>query len=362
MAQRIDTESQLEDALSEPTPEVCDALARLDGDIMLLGVGGKMGPTMARMARRAIDQAGVNKRVIGVARFSSTGLEEDLNRAGVETIACDLLDDHALELLPCVPNIVYLVGMKFGTTGAAALTWAMNVYLPALVARRFRSSRIVALSTGNVYPLTPAASGGPTEEHPTGPVGEYAQSCLGRERMFQYFSTRYGTKVTLVRLNYAIDLRYGVLLDVARRVHGRMPIDLSMGYVNVIWQRDANAIILRSFGLCESPPAILNLTGPETLSIRAVATRFGELFGIEPRFEGTEGETALLSNASRCWQLFGPSVSAVGRPARQPAEMGNTGEWRTRPDQMIEWIAHWVKIGGRTLDKPTHFEQRDGKF
>jgi nucleoside-diphosphate-sugar epimerase len=362
MAPPIETEPQLEAALSEPTPEVCDALARLDGDLMLLGVGGKMGPTMAKMARRAIDLAGLNKRVIGVARFSAPGLEEDLNRVGVETIACDLLADHALELLPCVPNIVYLVGMKFGTTGAEALTWAMNVYLPALVARRFRSSRIVALSTGNVYPLTPVGSGGPTEEHPTGPVGEYAQSCLGRERMFQYFSGQYGTKVTLIRLNYAIDLRYGVLLDVAQRVYARMPVDLTMGYANVIWQRDANVIILRSLELCDSPPAILNLTGPETLSIRAVAKRFGETFGIEPQFAGAASETALLSNASKCWRLFGPSVPHAVSSVPHPTGVGHPEEWRTRPDQMIEWIAHWVKTGGRTLGKPTHFEQRDGKF
>jgi len=342
MPRLLETESQLEDALSEPTPEVCDVLAKLDGDLMLLGVGGKMGPTMAKMARRAIDQVGLKKRVIGVARFSAPGLEEDLNRAGVETIACDLLDDHALELLPCVPNIVYLVGMKFGTTGAEALTWAMNVYLPALVARRFRSSRIVALSTGNVYPLTPVASGGPTEEHPTGPVGEYAQSCLGRERMFQYFSSRFGTKATLVRLNYAIDLRYGVLLDVAQKVYAGRPVDLSMGYANVIWQGDANAAVLRSFALCDSPPAILNVTGPETVSIRAVAARFAAIFGTEVRWEGAEGETALLSNASKYRRLFGPPSVSV--------------------DQMIEWIAHWLKIGGRTLGKPTHFEQREGRF
>lgn len=342
MMSPIETEAQLDDVLSEPTPEVCDALARVDGDLMLLGVGGKMGPTMARMARRAIDLAGLNKRVIGVSRFSTGTLENDLNHAGVETIPCDLLDDHALELLPCVPNVIYLVGMKFGTSGAEALTWAMNCYLPALVARRFRSARIVALSTGNVYPLTPVASGGPKEEHPVGPVGEYAQSCLGRERMFQYFSKLLKIQSALIRLNYAVELRYGVLVDVAQRVFAGAPVSLGMGYANVIWQRDANAVILRALGLCESPPSILNLTGPETVRICDVAKRFGELFGVEPRFEGAEGETALLSDASKCAKLFGPPSVPV--------------------EQMIEWIAHWVKIGGRTLGKPTHFEQRDGRF
>ncbi len=342
MANLIETEAQLEDVLSEPAPEVGEALAALDGDILLLGVGGKMGPTMAKMARRALDAVGSRKRVIGVARFSAGGLEAELNRCGIETIACDLLEDHALELLPCVSNVVYLVGMKFGTTGAEVMTWAMNTYLPALVARRFRSARIVALSTGNVYPLTPVTSGGPTEEHAVGPVGEYAQSCLGRERMFQFFSERYGTPVTLIRLNYAIDLRYGVLLDIAQRVRAGLPVDVSMGYANVIWQRDANAIILRSFGLCASPPAVLNVTGLETASIRDVARRFGRAFGVEARFTGVEAETALLSNASKSARLYGPPGTSL--------------------EQMIERIAHWVTIGGRTLGKPTHFEQRDGRF
>lgn len=338
----IETESQLEGVLSEPTPEVVEAMRRLDGDLMLLGVGGKMGPTLAKLARRAVEQAGVRKRVIGVSRFSSGGLERNLNEAGVETLRCDLLDEAALAALPDVPNVVYLVGMKFGTTGAEALTWAMNVYLPGLVARRFAKSRIVALSTGNVYPLSPVASGGPTEDHPVGPVGEYAQSCLGRERMFQHFSLQRGTKCVLIRLNYAIDLRYGVLLDIARKVHAGRPVDVSMGHANVIWQRDANAAVLRSFDLCDSPPAILNLTGPETVSVRRVARRFGELFGVEPVIIGQESETALLSNAGKCARLFGPPAVTL--------------------DRMVEWTAHWVEIGGSTLNKPTHFEQRDGKF
>ncbi len=342
MLERIDTEEQLEDVLSEPTPDVVEAVRALDGDLMLLGVGGKMGPTLARLARRALDAAGSRRRVIGVSRFSTGGLERELNRVGVETIACDLLEEGVASSLPDVPNVIYLVGMKFGTTGAEALTWAMNVYLPGVIAHRFRRSRIVALSTGNVYPLTPVASGGPTEDHPVGPIGEYAQSCLGRERMFQYGSQRYGTKVVLIRLNYAIDLRYGVLLDIARRVRDGVPVDLGMAHVNVIWQRDANAIILRAFDLCDSPPAVLNVTGPEAVSVRDIARRFGERFGVEPRFTGCEGDTALLSNAARCCRLFGPPPVSL--------------------DRMIEWVAHWVMIDGRTLGKPTHFEQRNGKF
>jgi len=338
----IDTEARLEDVLSEPTPEVCDAVSRLDGDLMLLGVGGKMGPTLAKLAKRAADRAGVAKRIIGVARFSSAGLARELTDAGIETVACDLLADGAFGRLPDAPNVIYLVGMKFGTTGQEPLTWAMNALLPASAADRFRNSRIVALSTGNVYPLTPPSSGGPTEDHPTDPIGEYAQSCLGRERMFQYFSEKHGTPATLIRLNYAIDLRYGVLLDVATKVYKRVPIDLSMGYANVIWQRDANAIVLRAFSACASPPTVLNVTGPGTVAIRDLAHKFGQALGIEPVLVGTEKDTALLSNASKCTKLFGPPPVTL--------------------EQMIEWITHWVKIGGRTLNKPTHFEQRDGKF
>jgi nucleoside-diphosphate-sugar epimerase len=342
MGERIENEAELEARLSAPTAEVCDLMGRLEGDLLLLGVGGKMGPTIAKMAKRAIVAAGVRKRVIGVSRFSSGGLQRELEAAGIETIAADLLADDALDSLPDAANVLYLVGMKFGTTGAEAMTWAMNALLPGLVARRYRGSRIVALSTGNVYPLTDVATGGPTEEHPVGPIGEYAQSCLGRERVFQYGSEAYGTPVTLLRLNYAIEMRYGVLLDIARTVHAGRPVDLRMGYVNVIWQGDAAEVTLRAFDLCASPPAILNLTGPETVSVRDVANRFGALFGKPPIFDGTESETALLSNASRCQALFGgPRVSL---------------------EQMIEWVAHWVAIGGRTLDKPTHFDQRDGKF
>lgn len=341
MSKLIENEHQLEEVLSAPAAEVCESLARLEGDLLLLGVGGKMGPSLARLARRAIDRAGVRKRVIGVSRFSGDGLRRALEAEGVETIASDLLEEGAVETLPDAANVIYLVGMKFGSTGNEPLTWAMNVDLPARAARRFRASRIVALSTGNVYPLTAADGSGPSEDHPVGPIGEYAQSCLGRERMFQYYSQRYGTPCVLIRLNYAIDLRYGVLLDVAEKVYARRPVDLSMGYVNVIWQGDANAAILRSLERCASPPEILNVTGPK-VSIRDLAERFGRAFNAAPVFTGTEADTALLSDASKAVRWFGPP--------------------RVSLEQMIEWVAHWVKIGGATLGKPTHFESRNGKF
>ncbi|HYM10202.1 MAG TPA: NAD(P)-dependent oxidoreductase, partial [Bryobacterales bacterium] len=318
------------------------AMAALRGDLLVLGVGGKMGPSLARLAARASREAGVPRRIIGVSRFSTPGLAAELQAAGIETIACDLLDRGALEALPDCPNVVFMTGRKFGSTGRESLTWAMNVVAPALAAERFRASRIVAFSTGNVYPLAPVSSGGPAESDPPTPVGEYAQSCLGRERMFQYFSETWGTPAVILRLNYAIDLRYGVLHDVAQKVWRREPIDLSMGCVNVIWQRDANSIALRAFAHCQSPPLLLNLTGPETVFIRWLALEFGKILGVEPSFSGAEAATALLSNAALCARLFGPAETSL--------------------DQMVRWVAHWVKTGGRSLDKPTHFESRDGKF
>ena len=338
----IETEQDLEEALSRPSPADVEAASALDGDLMLLGVGGKMGPSLARLARRACHEAGVSKRIIGVSRFSNPGLAAELEHHGIEAISCDLLDRASLEALPDAPNVIFMTGRKFGSTGQEWLTWAMNVLVPAMVAERFRNSRIVAFSTGNVYPLTPVSSGGPAESDTPSPVGEYAQSCLGRERMFQYFSEKYSTAVAILRLNYAIDLRYGVLHDVAGKVWRREPIDVSMGFVNVIWQTDANSVALRAFARCEAPPFILNLTGPETISIRRVAEQFGRIFGIEPVFAGTEMQTALLSNAAECHRLFGrPQVSV---------------------EQMIRWVAHWIEIGGRSLDKATHYDRRDGKF
>ena len=338
----IQTEEQLEEVMSRPTPEVVQAMAEMAGDVLVLGVGGKMGPTLAKLAKRAIDESGTDKQVIGVSRFSVPGLQADLNQAGVETIPCDLLNESALQQLPDVPNVVFMAGWKFGATGNEPLTWAMNTYLPGRIAEKYRDSRIVVFSTGNVYPLTPVAYGGAVETDAVAPIGEYAQSCLGRERMFEHFSQQFGTRVALIRLNYAIDLRYGILLDIAEKVYSGKPVYLTMGNVNIIWQGDANAVILRAFTHCQSPPICLNLTGPETVSIRRLATQFGEIFDKKPVLEGEEVKTALLNNASRCHQIFGyPRISL---------------------EQMVYWVAHWVKIGGPTLRKPTKFEVRNGKF
>lgn len=338
----LETELDLERVLSTPTSDVTEVMSKLDGDLMILGVGGKMGPTLAKMAKMAIDRAKVEKRVIGISRFSSLKVEEELKGEGIETIRCDLLDQKALLELPDAKNIVFMAGRKFGSTGNEALTWAMNVHLPAMVAEKFQNSRIVVFSTGNVYPLTPVFYGGSREVDPIAPIGEYAQSCLGRERIFEHFSLRFRTPVVITRLNYAIELRYGILLDIAHKVYHAVPIDLTMGHVNLIWQADANAVALQAFKICKSPPLILNLTGPETVSIRGIALRFGELFQRDPNFEGKEAETSLLSNASLCHSLFGyPKITL---------------------EQMVRWVAHWVLIGGKTFDKPTHFERRDGRF
>lgn len=338
----IETEEQLEEALSRPTDADAEAMAALDGDLLILGVSGKMGPTMVRLAKRACEKAGVNKRIIGAARFSSPGSREPFEREGVETVTCDLLDRVAVDSLPDCANVLFMVGQKFGTQGNQPLTWAINSYVPGIVAERFRDARIVSFSTGNVYPFTPVESGGPVETDPTGPIGEYAQSALSRERIFEYFSDRNGTPVAILRLNYAIDLRYGVLRDIAEKVYHRKPVALAMGYANVIWQRDANSVALRSFAHCSSPAFVLNLTGSETLSVREVARQFGKHWGIEPVLEGTENETALLSNATRCREIFDAETVSV--------------------EQMIAWVAKWVEQGGRGLGKPTHFEERTGAF
>lgn len=338
----IASERQLETALSEPSEADAQAMPALEGDLIILGVAGKMGPSLAKRARRACELAGIAKRIIGVARFSNPESRRELESAGIECMSADLLEPGALEKLPDAENVLYMAARKFGSTGNEHLTWAMNALLPGLVAERYAASRIVAFSTGNVYPLVSVAQGGASEQTQPGPVGEYAQSALGRERMFEYFSNRYGTRVTLLRLNYAIDLRYGVLLDIGQKIFERRPIDVTMGHVNVIWQGDANSVALRSFALCSSPPAVLNLTGPETIAVRWIARRFGERFGVEPVIVGTESDTALLSNAARCHRLFGyPSVTV---------------------EQMIEWVSDWIGMGGATLSKPTHFETRDGKF
>jgi nucleoside-diphosphate-sugar epimerase len=338
----VSTVEQLDEFLSRPNAADIATMREMEGDLIILGVGGKMGPSLALRAKRAADEAGVEKRIIGVSRFSSPEVRASLEAVGVETLSADLMEQEELARLPDAPNVIFMAARKFGTTGQEHLTWGMNTYLPGRVAERYYASRIVSFSSGNVYPLTPVNRGGATEATPTHPAGEYAMSVLGRERMFQHFSERYGTPVTLLRLNYAVELRYGVLFDIGRKVFEHHPINLSMGCVNVIWQGDANSICLRSFGLCSSPPAILNLSGPEILSVRQLARTFGDIFGTEPIFEGAEAETALLSNSSRCHHLFGyPSVT-VG--------------------EMINWVSNWIAMGGSQLGKPTHFETRDGKF
>lgn len=338
----VSDEEQLEDLLSAPSPEVVAALGELKGDLLILGVGGKIGPSLARMAKRASDAAGMARRIMGVALFESDRARADLEQHGIESIHGDLLDRAFLESLPDVPNVLFLAGMKFGSVENLPLTWAINCYLPGLVAERYRQSRIVAFSTGCVYPLVPIASGGSRETDPPQPVGEYAQSCLGRERMFQYASRTHGTPVTLIRLNYAVEMRYGVLVDIAQKVFAGEPVDLRMGHVNVIWQGDVNAMVLRSLLLCQSPANILNVTGPEIVSVRWLAEQFGALFGREPRFLNQESDTALLSNAARAFGLFGyPQV---------PLEV------------LIRWTADWIANGRPLLQKPTHFEVRNGKF
>jgi nucleoside-diphosphate-sugar epimerase len=338
----IQTEAELEDLLSRPSEADQAAMRALQGDLLILGAGGKMGPSLARLARRAADQAGVSKRIVAVSRFSDPAAEKLLRESGVETIRADLLDFDRLGALPGAENVIFMAGRKFGSAGAPHLSWATNAALPARVAERYRHSKIVAFSSGNVYPFVPVAGGGATEETAPAPVGEYAQSVLARERLFEFFSERYGTPVCLLRLNYAIDLRYGVLLDIGTKVFAGRPVNVSMSHVNAIWQGDANSVCLRSFSLCQSPPAVLNLTGPEVLAVRDIALRFGELLGRPPVFEGQPADTALLNNAARCHRHFGyPSITV---------------------DQLIEWTAHWIQMSGPTLNKPTHFEVREGSF
>lgn len=333
---------ELEEFMTKPSAALVEDLKSIDGDILILGVGGKMGPTLAKMTKRAIDEAGLTKKVIGVSRFSS-GLErQDLEDFGIETIAVDLLDDTALQSLPDVKNVIFMAGNKFGTAGNEHFTWIMNSYLPGRVAEKYKNSRIVAFSSGNIYPLTPLVGGNCSEDTPASPIGEYAQSCLGRERVLTNFSHNNQTDMLIFRLNYAIDLRYGVLLEIAQHVYDGKPIDITMGNVNVIWQGDANEYAVRSLLHCDSPPNILNVTGPETLSVQWLAKEFAKRFDKEALFTGEEQPTALLNNASKAHQLFGyPKVSIL---------------------EMIDMTANWLKNDGVISDKPTHFQEREGAY
>jgi nucleoside-diphosphate-sugar epimerase len=331
----ITTIAGLEEALSHPIEDDIACMRRLEGDVLILGAAGKMGPSLARLCRNAADASGKPRRIIMVSRSVTA-------QPGIEAIPCDLLQREQVAKLPDCPNILYLAGRKFGSSGSPELTWAMNALVPATVAERFPNSRIVAFSTGNVYPFQPVHSGGSVETDALGPVGEYAQSCLGRERVFEYFAAKNGTPVLLFRLNYAVDLRYGVVVDIARKVYSGTPVELGVPAFNVIWQRDANSYALRSLEFCDNPPRPLNVTGADILEVRAVANWFAGRFGKPCRFQGSEGAAALLSNASACFKLMGPPTVSS--------------------EQLMEMVAAWIEAGGASLDKPTHFEVSDGKF
>ena len=337
-----EAERQLLLDISEPDEGVVQMLSTLKGDLLLLGAGGKIGHGLALMAQRAMTQASSDRQVIAVSRFGDPGTRRRFEADGIRTIACDLTDRAAVEELPDASDVVYLVGQKFGTSaGNEATTWMMNAYVPGVVAQRWPGSRIAAYSSGNVYAFADAGSAGPDESGDVAPLGEYAQSVLGRERVFEYFSGVNGTKVTTIRLNYAQEPRYGVLVDIARQVVAGEPIDVTQGCANVVWAGDVNRVTLRCLDIAESPPRILNLTGPK-VSVRDMAERFGRRLGRTPQFVGSEADTALLGNGDFCWQTFGPPQVGV--------------------DQMIDRIAAWLEVGHDTWGKPTHYEVRDGKF
>jgi nucleoside-diphosphate-sugar epimerase len=330
--------ASLDELLCRPSQALIDDLARVDGDIMILGVGGKMGPTLAGLAKAAAPE----RRIIGVARFSEEGVEDWLRARGIETIHCDLLDETAIRRLPQTSNIIFMAGRKFGAEGNLALTWAMNAHVPALVAQAFRSSRIVAFSTGCVYPFVPVDGKGADEATPPDPPGEYAQSCVGRERMFEYFSRAFKTPGKLFRLNYAIDMRYGVLHDIATKVRDGTPIDVSLGHVNFIWQGDASAQALRCLMHCDTPTSPINVSGHEIVAVRDLANKFGELLGREPVIIGNEAPTAWLTNTAQATRLFGLPIVDTER--------------------LITWTVDWVARAMPSLGKPTKYEVRDGRY
>lgn len=339
----IETVAELEAQLSQPTAGVLETLRAINGDFMVLGAGGKMGPTLARMLRRGLDQIGHSeRRITAVSRFSTASTVQDLQAHGIATISCDLMDPAAVQALPSAANVIFMAGQKFGTHEDPDLTWAMNTVVPAFVAERFAQSRIVVFSTGCVYPLVPADGPGANEDAPLTPLGEYANSCVGRERVFSHFAKQHGTHSLMFRLCYAIDLRYGVLCDVASKVAHGLPIDVTMGAANVIWQGDANSRAIQCLLHVASPPIALNVTGIERVSIRWLAERFGDLFKREPILVGQESRTAWLWDASRSYELFGPPSVSL--------------------DEMITATARWHRLGGSVLGKPTHFEVRDGQY
>jgi nucleoside-diphosphate-sugar epimerase len=334
----INTELELDEALTTPGAELIEFAPKLQSPLVVLGAGGKMGPTLAVMAKRAR----LDLEVVAVSRFSNPQARTWLEEHGVKTISCDLLDEGAVKSLPDSANVIHMVGQKFGTSSNPAPTWAMNTIVPARVAERYRAARIVALSTGNVYPNSEVSRGGSRETDPLTPIGEYPNSAVGRERVFQFFSERNGTPVVLLRLLYAIDLRYGVVVDIAQHIWRDEPISLGNGSFNCIWQADANEFVLRSLALAQSPAAVFNLCRPEIFSVREVAMRLGELLGREPRFTGHELPTALVANAQKL-------TAELEAP-------------RTSIETILRWVAHWTKIGGRNIGKPTHFEVTDGKY
>jgi nucleoside-diphosphate-sugar epimerase len=339
LPERFRDVDHLEDVMTTPSQQLIADLEKVEGDLIILGVGGKIGPTLARLAKRAAPQ----KRVVGVARFSEKGLREKLTGWGIECIEADLLDRKQVATLPRLPNVIFMAGMKFGASGQEDLTWAMNAHVPAIVGETFAGSRIVAYSTGCVYPYVSVLHGGATELTPaTPPPGAYANSCAAREMMFQYFSRTTNTPGRIIRLNYAIDMRYGVLFDVASRVLNKKPLNLEMGHVNVIWQGDANGMVLRSLGHCTTPSSPLNVSGPEIISVRWLASMFGRKFGIDPVLTGVEAPDAWLINAAQAFELFGyPSVPL---------------------SRLIDWTADWVSRGMPSLGKDTKFDRRDGTF
>jgi len=338
----VETEEQLEALLATPSVRDQELMRRLTGDVMILGAGGKMGPSLARRAKRAAEAAGVERHVFAVSRFSSERARQELDKAGVETIACDLLSPEQIAELPLCENVLFLAGRKFGSADRSDLTWAVNTLVPAFVAQHFRAARIVVFSTGNVYPFVAADSGGSIESDTPAPYGEYAQSGLGRERIFEYFSRENGTRCLIFRLNYAVDLRYGVLVDIARKVYEGQPIDLTVANLNAIWQGDANSYALRSLELCAAPPRILNVTGPEIISVRRAAEYFAARFKHSALFQGADSGTSLLSNASACHASLGyPEISVA---------------------ELMERVAHWIESGGVSLNKPTKYEVTNGRF